>query len=118
MCGSWGFADLPGVFSDWITSLDMAPLLILICILLAYAVLGMFMDAIGMLLLTLPVVYPAVMALNGGEFVTAARQRLWHEWHDVCDLVWDIGGENGGVLSDHPAHRPQLLLWSQACAMI
>ena len=67
-----GFADLPGAFSDWITSLTMDPMLILICILLAYAVLGMFMDAIGMLLLTLPVVYPAVMALNGGEFVSAA----------------------------------------------
>ncbi|MEL7116627.1 MAG: TRAP transporter large permease [Pseudomonadota bacterium] len=66
-----GFADLPGAFSDWITSLTMSPMLILICILLAYAVLGMFMDAIGMLLLTLPVVYPAVMALNGGEFVSA-----------------------------------------------
>ncbi|WP_412550577.1 TRAP transporter large permease [Shimia sp. MIT910701] len=67
-----GFADLPSAFSDWITSLTMSPMLILICILLAYAVLGMFMDAIGMLLLTLPVVYPAVMALNGGEFVSAA----------------------------------------------
>ncbi|MFC3616650.1 TRAP transporter large permease [Lutimaribacter marinistellae] len=68
-----GFADLPGAFSDWITGLEMSPMLILICILLAYAVLGMFMDAIGMLLLTLPVVYPAVMALNGGETVTAAE---------------------------------------------
>ena len=67
-----GFAKLPDAFADWITSLDMAPLLILIFILLAYAVLGMFMVAIGMLLLTLPVVYPAVMALNGGEFVSAA----------------------------------------------
>lgn len=67
-----GFADLPSAFSDWITSLTMSPMLILICILLAYAVLGMFMDAIGMLLLTLPVVYPAVMALNGGELVSAA----------------------------------------------
>ncbi|WP_121065927.1 TRAP transporter large permease [Chachezhania antarctica] len=67
-----GFADLPGAFSDWITSLTMPPMLILICILLAYAVLGMFMDAIGMLVLTLPVVYPAVMALNGGEAVAAA----------------------------------------------
>ena len=66
-----GFADLPGAFSDWITSLTMSPMLILICILLAYAVLGMFMDAIGMLLLTLPVVYPAVMALNGGVTVVA-----------------------------------------------
>jgi len=68
-----GFADLPGAFSDWITSLTLPPMLILVCILLAYAVLGMFMDAIGMLLLTLPVVYPAVMALNGGEYVTAAE---------------------------------------------
>ncbi|WP_422032295.1 TRAP transporter large permease [Roseovarius sp.] len=67
-----GFADLPGAFSDWITSLTVSPMLILVCILLAYAVLGMFMDAIGMLLLTLPVVYPAVMALNGGEMVSAA----------------------------------------------
>ena len=67
-----GFADLPGAFADWLTTLHMSPMLILICILLAYAVLGMFMDAIGMLLLTLPVVYPAVMALNGGEFVSAA----------------------------------------------
>ena len=67
-----GFAELPSAFADWITSLTVSPMLILICILLAYAVLGMFMDAIGMLLLTLPVVYPAVMALNGGLTVSAA----------------------------------------------
>lgn len=67
-----GFADLPLAFSEWISSLDQSPMLTLILILLAYAVLGMFMDAIGMLLLTLPVVYPAVIALNGGEAVTAA----------------------------------------------
>ena len=68
-----GFADLPSAFADWITSLEFSPMLILVCILLAYAVLGMFMDAIGMLLLTLPVVYPAVMALNGGEGVSVAN---------------------------------------------
>lgn len=67
-----GFAGLPDVFSVWLTSLDQSPLVTLIFILLAYAVLGMFMDAIGMMLLTLPIVYPAVMALNGGEFVSAA----------------------------------------------
>jgi len=59
-----GFAGLPETFSNWVVSLDMPPLLIMICILLAYAVLGMFMDAIGMLILTLPVVYPAVIALG------------------------------------------------------
>ena len=59
-----GFAGLPGAFADWVVALDMPPVLIIICILLAYAVLGMFMDAIGMLVLTLPVVYPAVIALG------------------------------------------------------
>jgi tripartite ATP-independent transporter DctM subunit len=67
-----GFAKLPDAFSDWISSLDQSPMLTLVFILLAYAVLGMFMDAIGMLLLTLPITYPAVMALNGGEMVSAA----------------------------------------------
>ncbi len=68
-----GFADLPSAFSEWITGLQHSPMITLLMILLAYAVLGMFMDAIGMLLLTLPVVYPAVIALNGGVDVTAAE---------------------------------------------
>ncbi|MFT6775534.1 MAG: tripartite ATP-independent transporter DctM subunit [Paracoccaceae bacterium] len=59
-----GFSGLPEAFTTWIVGLDMPPMAIMICILLCYAVLGMFMDAIGMLLLTLPVVYPAVMALG------------------------------------------------------
>jgi tripartite ATP-independent transporter DctM subunit len=61
-----GFAKLPEAFADFITSLDMGPYQILLLILLVYVVLGMFMDAIGMLILTLPITFPAVMALNGG----------------------------------------------------
>ena len=59
-----GFAGLPQAFSEWIGTLDYSPLTILIFILLAYAILGMFMDAIGMLLLTLPVVHPAIVELG------------------------------------------------------
>ncbi|MGI9522528.1 MAG: TRAP transporter large permease [Hyphomicrobiaceae bacterium] len=59
-----GFAGLPEAFAQWIVSLPFPPVVIMIMILLGYAVLGMFMDAIGMLLLTLPVVYPAVLALG------------------------------------------------------
>lgn len=59
-----GFADLPGVFSDWVTNIDQPRIVTLLMILAAYAILGMFMDAIGMLLLTLPVVFPAVMAMG------------------------------------------------------
>ncbi|HEX6142377.1 MAG TPA: TRAP transporter large permease, partial [Geminicoccaceae bacterium] len=59
-----GFAGLPEAFTSWIVALPYPPIVIMIMILLGYAVLGMFMDAIGMLLLTLPVVYPAVVALG------------------------------------------------------
>lgn len=59
-----GFAGLPEAFREWVVSLDQPPILILLLILGAYAILGMFMDAIGMLLLTLPVVYPAVVGLG------------------------------------------------------
>ena len=71
-----GFADLPGVFAEWISSLEQSPMLTLMLILGAYVILGMFMDAIGMLLLTLPVTFPAVIALNGGLDVTAADSAL------------------------------------------
>ena len=59
-----GFAGLPEHFTNFIVSLPFEPWVVMVCILIAYAILGMFMDAIGMLLLTLPVVYPAVMALG------------------------------------------------------
>ncbi len=71
-----GFADLPTAFADWISGLHQPPMLTLLMILGAYVVLGMFMDAIGMLILTLPVTFPAVIALNGGPDVTREMSAL------------------------------------------
>ena len=59
-----GFAELPAVFAEWVVALPFPPVVTMICILMFYVILGMFMDAIGMLLLTLPVVYPAVIGLG------------------------------------------------------
>lgn len=63
-----GYSGLPAEFAEWIIGLreehGLPPVVIMILILCGYAILGMFMDAIGMLLLTLPVVYPAVMELG------------------------------------------------------
>jgi TRAP-type C4-dicarboxylate transport system permease large subunit len=64
------FSTVPQAFSQWIVELPYDPYVILLCILLGYTVLGMFMDAIGMLLVTLPIFYPAMMALNGGDAAT------------------------------------------------
>ena len=59
-----GFAGLPEMFANFVVGLPFPPIVIMILILLFYVILGMFMDAIGMLLLTLPVVYPAVIGLG------------------------------------------------------
>lgn len=59
-----GFAGLPEAFSQWVVNLPVPPVVIIIGMLMVYLVLGMFMDAIGMMLLTLPVFYPAVVALG------------------------------------------------------
>ena len=59
-----GFVSLPEHFSEWVLSLSLPPTVIMIGILGVYLVLGCFMDAIGMMLLTLPVVYPAVIKLG------------------------------------------------------
>jgi tripartite ATP-independent transporter DctM subunit len=55
---------LPTRFAEFILALQVPRLLILILILSVYVFLGMFLDAIGMLMLTLPIVFPAVVALG------------------------------------------------------
>lgn len=59
-----GFANLPLSFADWIQGLRVHPLLVLLAIYAIYVVLGCFMDAIGMMLLTLPIVFPVVENLG------------------------------------------------------
>ncbi|MGE0701869.1 MAG: TRAP transporter large permease, partial [Hyphomicrobiaceae bacterium] len=59
-----GFTGVPSSISQWIGGLGLPRLTILLMILSMYLVLGMFLDGIGMLLLTLPVVFPIVTHLG------------------------------------------------------
>lgn len=99
------YSMVPQTFSEWIVNLPYDPYVILICILLGYTILGMFMDAIGMLLVTLPIFYPAMMALNGGDYatpetspfgLTQAEASLWFglivvKMAEVCLITPPIG---------------------------
>ncbi len=55
---------LPTTFAEFVLDLPIPSVLILILILCIYVFLGMFLDAIGMMMLTLPIVFPAVTALG------------------------------------------------------
>ena len=62
------------------------------------------MDAIGMLLLTLPVVYPAVMALNGGEDVLASESAFGMSG-EMCAIWFGIlVVKDGRVLPNYSSH--------------
>ncbi|SHL21832.1 TRAP transporter large permease [Halomonas caseinilytica] len=50
--------------SDFLYGMDLAPIVVVLCILLMYFVLGMFMDAIAMLVITVPVVFPIIQSLG------------------------------------------------------
>lgn len=55
---------IPSLISQWVVTLRVPPHLIVIGILLLYVPLGMAMDCLPMILLTMPVVFPAVIALG------------------------------------------------------
>ena len=59
-----GFTGMPAAVAEWIVGLEMSPTLVLICILALYLVLGMFLDGIGMLLLTVPIILPTIKQLG------------------------------------------------------
>lgn len=59
-----GFSGLPQEITRWVVSLDLAPIVVLLAIYALYLVLGTVLEGIGMFLLTLPVVFPVIMALG------------------------------------------------------
>lgn len=58
------FTRLPTEIAEWLVALPFSPTTILIAILAGYAFLGMFLSASGMMLLTLPVIFPAIVELG------------------------------------------------------
>lgn len=54
-------SHIPQVAGDFLTSLPLPPMGILILILLTYVVLGCFLDSLAMLVLTLPIFFPVIV---------------------------------------------------------
>ncbi len=57
-------SQMPNQLASLVSSLTMPPLLIIVGILLFYVVLGCVMDELSMIILTIPVLFPSVMALD------------------------------------------------------
>jgi len=57
-------SQMPGELASWVKASGLSPLLVMAMILLIYIFLGCVMDALAMILLTIPIFYPMVMALD------------------------------------------------------
>ena len=57
-------SQMPGELAGWVKGSGLPPLSVMVMILLIYIFLGCVMDALAMILLTIPIFYPMVMALD------------------------------------------------------
>lgn len=99
-------AQVPQVVSQWVGSLALPPLAIVVMFLLLYVPLGMFMDTFSMLIITQPIMFPIVTKQLGFDPV----------WFGIlCTKMAEIGlitppvGLNvyvlSGVVRDVPMHE-------------
>jgi tripartite ATP-independent transporter DctM subunit len=59
-----GFTGMPAAIANWIVTQQLPSTVVLIGILCLYLVLGMFLDGIGMILLTVPIILPTIKQLG------------------------------------------------------
>src|SRR4249920_2690338 len=57
-------SQMPAELASWVKASGVSPLLVIAMILLIYVFLGCVMDALAMILLTIPIFYPIVMGLD------------------------------------------------------
>jgi tripartite ATP-independent transporter DctM subunit len=67
--------QMPQIASAWIVEQGFGPWLVLACILLIYLVLGCIMDSLSMILLTIPIFYPVMLALDFG--MSPEHMAIW-----------------------------------------
>ena len=58
------FSGIAAAMSSFVGGLDMPPMIIMAIILLMYLVMGAFLDALAMILLTVPIFFPVVVSLG------------------------------------------------------
>jgi C4-dicarboxylate transporter, DctM subunit len=64
MNAALALTELPKHIAQWVTALPVPDISIVMAVLLLYVLLGCVMDELSMLLLTIPVIFPAIMGLD------------------------------------------------------
>ncbi|WP_174803771.1 TRAP transporter large permease [Martelella limonii] len=99
---------MPTDVAAWFSASGMAPMLVMLGIVAFYLVMGCVMDSLSMILLTVPVFFPTIMALDFG--MTPEHTALW--FGIITLVVVEMGmitppvGMNLFVISSMAKHIP------------
>lgn len=74
-------STIPAQLANWVVGLDVSRYVVLAFILLIFFILGCFIDAVSMMVLTLPVIFPVVMGLGFNPIYFGV----------VCVLMMQVG---------------------------
>jgi tripartite ATP-independent transporter DctM subunit len=69
------FSQAPQAISAWVAGLGLSPMVVLAIVLCTYLVFGCVMDSLSMILLTIPIFYPMLLALDFG--MTPEELAIW-----------------------------------------
>ena len=61
---SMGLLGVPAQISTFVSSLDISPLTMIACLVLFYLVLGCFLDALAMMITTIPILFPVILQIG------------------------------------------------------
>jgi tripartite ATP-independent transporter DctM subunit len=62
--GALALSQMPKELADWVTHIGWSPLAIVAVVIAMYIVMGFFMDELATIILTIPVIFPAIMGLD------------------------------------------------------
>lgn len=79
-------SGLPQAIADWAVNASMDPWLVLIGILIIFILLGFFMDSMAMILVVIPFIWPVLININGGEYVTATTAAFGMDTNEL--KIW------------------------------
>lgn len=71
------FSGLPRVFAGYILDLGLSAIMIAFAIMLLYLLLGCFLDSLGMMILTVPILFPLITGLAPELGMTPDQAAIW-----------------------------------------
>jgi tripartite ATP-independent transporter DctM subunit len=91
--GFFSRSGLPQGIAEWAITIQVSPWIVLIGILIIFIILGFFMDSMAMILVVIPFIWPVLININGGEYVSASSSAFGMNldelkiWFGILSLI-------------------------------